>query len=342
MSNQPMTGLEKVALLMKSLPGEVVEKVLRHMEPGKAGRVNSALAEVGKRPDLQESMSQVLDEAFEVLAAKPESSAKPDARSGANSVTTPRIDIRIGQNANDPEPKKTPEPSAESDPLLALVALDADVLAKALDNENAHTVSILMDRMDVEIAGQIYKRLSGAKRKEVSLRFTEPTVVNEELTRRIAMAVLRKCQILMESPTATALEENGREKRMAGLLRNLERAERIEMLTVLEETDAELAGRLKEMLYQFEDILRMVNTSIQKLLSEIDMQTLAIALRGAQPEIHERIMANLSKRAQTTLKEEIELTANLPVAKVREARKAMEVAIQRLDQREELVLTENG
>src|SRR6185503_11781947 len=100
----------------------------------------------------------------------------------------------------------------------------------------------------------------------------------------------------MEATPNGPTEENAKEKRMAGLLRTLDRPERLEMLAVLEESDPTLAGRLKEMLYQFEDILRMTNPSIQKLLSEIDMQTLAAALRGAQPEIQERITTNLSKR----------------------------------------------
>jgi flagellar motor switch protein FliG len=194
-----------------------------------------------------------------------------------------------------------------------------------------------MNSLDIEVAGQIYKRLSPQKRKEVSLRFTQQTNVGDELIKRIAQGVLKKCQALRDS-TSTTGEPGGREKRMAALLRELERAERMEMLTALEETDAQLTGRIKALLYQFEDILRMENLSVQKLLSEIDVKTLSLALRGAPTDIESKILSNLSKRAQESLKEEISLTGVVPPAKVRQARDVLVEAIQRLDQRGELVL----
>jgi flagellar motor switch protein FliG len=332
MSDNPLSGLEKVALLMKSLPAEVVDKVLRHMDPVKGERVKSAVAEVSKRTDLTGSLTQVLDEAEVILKG---GKKEPDEK-------TSHVDIRVGNSAPLPAPAPKQQLTPDADPFAALAGLGAEILTPALENENARTVSIVMDRLEVTVAGQIYKRLSPEKRKEVSLRFTETNAVNEDLLQRIAQALYRKCQTQRETAPQGASEENAREKRMADLLRNLDRNERMEMLGVLENSDKNLAARLKEMLYQFEDILRMVNTSIQKLLTEVDMRTLAVALKGAAPDLHSKITSNLSKRAQETLKEEIDLTGNVTSAKVREARKAMEEALQRLDQRDELAMAEES
>ena len=120
------------------------------------------------------------------------------------------------------------------------------------------------------------------------MRFTEQPTVNEELVKRIAQAVLQKCQLLRDSPTPAAGDQSSRDKRVAGLLRGLERTERTEMLTLLEQTDAELVRRVKLMLYQFEDIERMENTSVQKLLAEVDVKSLALALGGAPPKSRAR------------------------------------------------------
>ncbi len=198
-----------------------------------------------------------------------------------------------------------------------------------------------MNCLDIEVASQIYKRLSPTKRREVSLRFTDQVPVGEDLLKRIAQGVLKKCQTLREaSPTGAPTEEGARETRIAALLRGLDRTERAELVAALEEADAELTGRVKALLYQFEDILRMENTSVQKLLSEVDVKSLAQALRGAPAEIEEKILANLSKRAQESLKEEVSLTGSVPAPKVRLARQTLVEAIQRLDQRGELVMTE--
>jgi flagellar motor switch protein FliG len=218
--------------------------------------------------------------------------------------------------------------------------MPADLLAQALENETTRTISLLMNYLEMEIAGQIYKRLTPAKRKEVSMRFTEQATIDDGLLRRIAQAVLKKCESLRATAVTGAVDPAKREKRMASLLRGLERAERMEMLGVLEQSDAELAGRIKSMLYQFEDVLRLQNISVQKLLTQVDTKSLAQALSDASPELREKLFTNLSKRAQEALKEEIELAGTVPSAKVRPAQQAIADAIQGLDQRGELLMIE--
>ena len=353
-----MTGLEKVAVLLKSLPTPVVDKVMRYLDARHAGLLSAELAKVAKQADLPHKLSGVLDEAVNMLEGarqpnKGNTPQTPERPSAANHAPAPTVDIRVGDKpeqtptatsapAAPPAKPQGPWSSANMDPLRALAVVPSELLAAALDSENARTVSLLMDCLEIEVAGQIYKRLSPAKRKEVSLRFTQQTVVGEELIKRIAQGVLKKCQALRESAVSPTAEQGGREKRMAALLRELERADRLEMLTALGEADADLTARVKALLYQFEDILRMENTSVQKMLSEVDVKSLALALRGAPEDIESKILANLSKRAQVSLKEEISLMGTVPAAKVRAARQTIEEAIQRLDQRGELMMMEEG
>ena len=172
------------------------------------------------------------------------------------------------------------------------------------------------------------------------MRFTEEATVSPDLRRRIAQAVLQKCESLRKAEVPGAAGSGVREKRMASLLRGLERTERTEMIGVLEQSDAELAARVKSMLYQFEDILRMQNISVQKLLTEIDTKSLAISLGGAPAEIREKLFNNLSKRAQESLKEEIELAGTVQAAKASQAQQTIADAIQRLDERGDLLFIE--
>ena len=68
MTTLAMTGLEKVAVLLKSLPSEVSEKVMRHLEPRHASLVSAALANLDKRSDLNQNLAGVLDEAVNILS----------------------------------------------------------------------------------------------------------------------------------------------------------------------------------------------------------------------------------------------------------------------------------
>jgi flagellar motor switch protein FliG len=350
MASLTMTGLEKVAVLLKKLPPEVVDKVMRHLDPRHAGMVWSQLAKLDEQDaqtDLTLKLAGVLDEAVQLLekdlqTGKAAAPAAKTAGKSANAKTQPQgVDIRV--DGKQEKAASVPDSSAaevHDEPIAALESQPAELLAAALNNENPRTISLLMNRMEIEAAAKIYKRLTPAKRREVSLRFTDLTPVGDELIKRIAQGVLKKCAGLRATVSTSTNEEGVREKRMATLLRSLERTERQELIVVLEESDAELIGRVKALLYQFEDILRLENQSVQKLLSEVDVKSLALALQGAPKEIEEKILANLSKRAQESLKEEISLTGKVPAAKIKQARQTMLEALQRLDLRGELIMNE--
>ena len=95
---------------------------------------------------------------------------------------------------------------------------------------------------------------------------------------------------------------------------------------------------MKDLLYQFEDLLLIEDRSIQKLLAEIDSKTLGLALKDAPQEISEKVMGNLSKRARESLTEEISFLGLVPSAELQRAQKAVVEVIQRLDQAGELVM----
>jgi flagellar motor switch protein FliG len=355
MADESMTGLQKVAVLLKSLPSGMVDKVLKHMDPRQSKMLAGEVSRMATDPRLAEKLSHVLAEAEEMLG---DSTSKPTSPAAVKNTASPlaaakpkhaMVDTVIDFNVDDamaarsapvsPPARDVPgDVGTHANPVLALAEIPVEQLVAALESENARTIFILMESLKIDIAGQIYKLLSPAKRKEVSQRFAEKVTVNEQLTKQIAQGVLKKCQALRNSTSANAEEE--RQQRMAALLNGLERTERMETLAMLEKTDAALIERVKNLLYQFEVIARMENMSIQKLLSDVNMQALAVALKGAPAEIEERIMANLSKRAQETLREEISLVGNVTPAKVREARQGIVLVIQQLDQRGEFVLRE--
>jgi flagellar motor switch protein FliG len=338
MAEKLLTGLEKAAVLLKTLPGDVMGKVLRRLDSRQAGIINAELEKLKKDGQLTSKAAEVLDEAAKILDDAKKKPARPVKGQPAALAPATQIDVRLDGTPGDPPPP--PAPAAPADPMPALASLPAELLAKALESETSRTISLLLNGLDIEFAGEVFKRLSAPKRREVSQRFTEQPIANEELLKRIARGVWSKCRTLSDSPSAPAGETDLREKRVAALLRSLERTERTETIALLEQADAELMARVKSMLYQFEDIERMENTSVQKLLSEVDVKSLALAMRGAPEEIESKVLANLSKRAQAALREETELSGNVPAAKIREGRKTIVEAIQRLDERGDLVLIE--
>src|SRR5262249_33279099 len=173
-------------------------------------------------------------------------------------------------------------------------------------------------------------------RREASVLLSRGATATAEVVQRVAAATLQKCRTMSEAPADPGDQE--RYKKMADVLRLMDKADRQEILTALEERDQATADAVKEYLYQFEDLLRIEDRSMQKLLSELDSKSLAAALKGAPEAIRDKVFGNLSKRARETLGEEMEFLGSVPPAQVQQAQQAVLEVIKRLDQAGELVM----
>jgi flagellar motor switch protein FliG len=328
---KPLTGLQKAALLLQHLGAQATDTVLARLSPALAQQLRTQLQQLKPDAETRAAFRDVLGELEQALAeiAAPPPPAPPPTR----------VDRVVrDEPAKEPEPA-TPAPGElPADPLLALRKIPAEHISSALSGENPRTVGLVLSALDDVRAAEVYKRLTSEQRREVSLRFASQGAAPLEVLRRIAQGVVQRSLALARSSLDDGPE--ARVKKMAALLRQVERTERLELITALSQKDATMAQRLKDELYQFEDITRLVNASVQKLLAELDTKNLAAALKGAAPDIVDKIRTNLSRRAQEGLQEELDLLGTIPAATVAQARRAVVEAMQRLDERGELLLAE--
>jgi flagellar motor switch protein FliG len=346
----PMDGLEKVALLLKGLGQEATAAILSQLGPNQAERVRARMGALTEGPEQQQALRQVLRDiadAFPEEAGHKSAGTRPtDARKEqpATAKSDPaarggsaNVNILIDENTGSEEEGAVEEP-LPGDALEAIQQLPPAVLAQAMQGENPRTVSLVLNHLDTACAGEVYKALTVDMRRDVSLHFTSQALPPLEVLRRIANGIVQKCRALSQTPPLT--DQADRIKKMAELIRLLAREERTQLLAALEQKDAPIAQKVKDLLYQFEDLLQLEKTSVQMLLGELDTKTLATAMKGTTPAIQHRILTNLSKRAQDALQEEIELMGSVPKAKVEQARTAVAEVIRRLDERGELAMTE--
>ncbi len=330
------TGIEKAVLLLYRLPAELAEKVLNALAPARGERLRPELEKLRQQQEKPADLDEIVLE-FKQMLEQPEVEAAPEPPPPPPTPTQlaayrPPSELEI------PPPSHRELPPLPSDPVRALEALPADVLAEVLGDEQANTISLVLNTLPGEKAGEILRELTPDMRREVSIRLSRMSNPSTQLLARIAGALVKKARALSDKPGDAS--GDGRYEKMAGMLRCLEKTERLEVLTALEENEPETARRIRELLYQFEDLLRIHDRSMQRLLSEIEAKTLSLALKGANQEITEKVQKNLSKRAREALAEEMEFLGMVPIAQVREAQKALVEVIQRLDQAGELMMEE--
>ena len=92
-------------------------------------------------------------------------------------------------------------------------------------------------------------------------------------------------------------------------------------------------------MFVFEDVAKLDDKSVQRLLREVEVKTLALALKGASEALTKKIMGGMSSRAVSSLQEEIENLGPQRRSDIEKAQAAIIAAIRTLEESGELVLS---
>jgi flagellar motor switch protein FliG len=109
-------------------------------------------------------------------------------------------------------------------------------------------------------------------------------------------------------------------------------------LQFLEETDAELAEKVRKLMFVFEDLLHVNDGGIRELLKEIRNEELTMALKTASEDLKAKIFKNLSQRAAQMLQEDIGMMGPARLSEVEAAQQAVLVVARRLEKDGKLVM----
>jgi flagellar motor switch protein FliG len=110
------------------------------------------------------------------------------------------------------------------------------------------------------------------------------------------------------------------------------------VLDYIREADNELAQRIMDNMFTFDDLEKIDDRGIQALLKEVQSESLVIALKGATPEMRERIFRNMSTRAAETLREDLDSRGPVRVSEVEAEQKEMLKIVRRLADEGQIVL----
>lgn len=298
-----LTGNQIAVTLLRALPADAAEQVLSRIDGGASDRIRGQLRDsVG--PPLDADVDAALTEFDDLYRIYQRGLLPPPPPPPAPVVLTPAT------------PPGQPEP--EPDPILDLKGVPTDKLLRALDGEQAPAIALLLTVMDKPVATAVMKGLSQDQRADVAMKFSQPGGRNHAVVQRLAKAVAERARLLPDEPPPTPADD--RIEDLAAMLRELPRAERILVLLKVENTDPELATKVRTKLYKMEDLLKVEDRQLQGLLAQIDMKTLACSLKGADEAVAAKLSANISSRARDLLTEEIGLLGSISNQQVTTAR----------------------
>jgi len=341
----PPSNVDKAAILLERLAPQSLAKVLEMVGPEHSKRLRSAIDGVSKRPDHGALTEQVLQEFRElqqdVRASIGGSPLLQRAQSGAESAVQATRNSNHSDSEAGPESTESPSESAAttsfSDPLQELLNTPPAVLAAALQRETPRVMALVLKQLPTDVAGSVLEQFPAEQRQQVFVLLAGKAQVQPEVARGILRTIATVCRTI--DPAAVG-QQDGRFKTLVGILQKVEREERIRLMEVLTEYDQELATQIDDSLYDFTDIMRIEDRSVQKLLSQLEQKVVALALKTAPEDLSQKVMRNLSERVRGMLTEEMELLGTVPNAKAEPARKEIANTIRAQDKEGTLVWME--
>ena len=148
--------------------------------------------------------------------------------------------------------------------------------------------------------------------------------------------------VLKEQLESIALVEGrrlGGVEVVAGMLNQMNRAMESEILEAIEESNPELADKIKQLMFTFEDLTKIDDKGMQLLLKEISSEDLTVALKGASETLKAKILNNMSDRAAKMLKEDLEAMGPLRVSEVEKAQVKIAMVAKQLSEEGKIVMT---
>lgn len=325
-SSQPTPeGLHRSAVLLASLDTEAAARVLSHMDDPHVEALIGAMSRLGRVAVTERE--EVADEFGRMLEADPDGFfAGPEyARHLLEQAVGPeRAGQLLGGHSSEPPPPSL-ETILETTSPRSLAALVAD--------EHPQMIALLAGQLTVDRAAELLTALPADLQGPVAARLAEM-----EMPAPLALQHLERCLVekLRGEPVVEETEPDAGPRRVADILGRMRRSLESLVLASLEQQSPSLARRVNRFRFTFENLLELEPRTLQRVLRDVEADTLRLAMQGMDPEQHEIILGNMSERAAARLKEEIESGPPAQLGDVEAAQQAMVAVARSLRERGEV------
>ncbi len=208
------------------------------------------------------------------------------------------------------------------------------VLANYLKNEYPQTVAVVLSKIKADHAARVLGMLPENFAMEVIMRMLRMESVQKDVLDHVEKTLRNE---FMTNLARTARRDS--HEMMAEIFNNLDRNTESRFISALEERNRESADRIKQLMFTFDDLIRVDAAGIQRLLRQVEKDVLATALKGASDEVKQLFFSNMAERAGKMLKEDIEAMGAVRLRDVDDAQAKIVTAAKALSDAGEIVIS---
>jgi len=216
--------------------------------------------------------------------------------------------------------------------------MDSAAVAELIRNEHPQIIASILVHLDRDQASSVLTAFDDRTRNDVVLRIAtldgiQPNALKE--LNEVLSKVLAGGERIRKQPL-------GGVKTAAEILNFLGASAESAVLDAIRGGDADLAQKIEDQMFTFDDLLKLDNKAIQLVLREVANDALIVALKGAEPEMREKIFSNMSTRAAETLREDLESRGPVRVSEVEAQQKEILKIVRRLGDEGQIMIGGGG
>ena len=324
-----LTGPQKTAILILALGDAFASEVFKKFDRAEITAVSRAMAKldtVGKEQaeEVLREFNQAMTIGKEMLYGGPEQVRK---------MISSNLDSDTARYILD-------ELDFESGPVpfKELGNVSPKILAQILRNEHPQTLALILGHLPPESAGNLLQNMGPGVRAEVLIRLAKLEAVAEEM--------LVEVDRVLQSQLIAIGGKEGRKvggvSSVAEILNAIDRATEEEIMADIEEESAQLAEEIKQLMFVFEDIMKIDDRGIREILKEISNEDLTMSLKTAPEELREKFFKNLSERAGNMIREDLEIMGPVKLSEVESAQQNIVKQVRRLEAEGRIVIAGSG
>lgn len=323
------SGTRKAAILLVSVGQERAAQVLRTM---REAEVTEIMAEIARLTDIEAEDIEAVQEDF-TLGAQ----ARKYISQGGVEFARAVLEASVGEEkANEIFDRLSY--AFTSAPFEFLRNADPRQILSFIQDEHPQTIALILCHLSHHKASEILVGLAMEKQLEVIKRIANMEQTNPEVIREVERGLeSRLSNMLMQS-----MEKAGGVPTVSEILNLTDRATEKTIMEGLESDDPDLVEEIRRLMFVFEDIKLVNDKGIQAVLKEIENDELSLSLKTASEQLKQKIFSNMSERAASMVKEDMEFMGPVRVSDVENAQQRIVDIVRRLEESGDVMIEGRG
>lgn len=306
--NPQLSGTQKAAIVLLTLGEQQAAEVLKHMSAKEVQKLGVAMTSVGGVT--REQVVDVVDGFVDTLQQPSGLGSGADEYVRAVLVqalgedrASSLIDrILLGRNTSGLDTLKWMEPRA---------------IAELVRNEHPQIIAIVMAHLDPDQGAEVLKCFPERVRSDVLVRIATLDGVPPHALNELNDVMARQFAGSQNIKSSTL----GGVKVAANILNFMDGGQDETILGAIDGIDENLSGQIRDLMFVFDNLADIDDRAMQTVLREVPNEKLAVALRGADQKVKDKIIGNMSQRAAEILKDDMEARGPVRLADVESAQK---------------------